>query len=45
MWGYPRLKFHVHVVNDYADTQILNFAIQHLCKHKKVSKTVLALRR
>ena len=36
----PRLNFRVRVVVDYADMQVLNFAIKYLCGNKKVFETV-----
>ena len=39
----PRLNFRVRVVVDYADMQVLIFAIKYLCGNKKVFETVFAV--
>ena len=38
----PRLNFRVRVVVDYADMQVLNFAIKYLCGNKKVFEKVVS---
>ena len=40
-WGSLRLKFRVREVVNYAETQILNFAIKYLSKNEKSRQTVL----
>ena len=40
-WGSLRLKFRVREVVNYAETQILSFAIKYLSKNEKTRQTVL----
>ena len=41
MGAYLRLKLHVWVVVDYAETRFLNFVIKYLCENEKIRETVL----
>ena len=43
VYRYLRLKFHVCVVIDYADTWLSNFKIEYIHENERVRETVLAL--